>query len=159
MTLRTTGAWILACGLALVATGCGKKPAEQAANVDTAPPAAAESYCDFVGGPEDAIVKVVGYYPGEHEETIAVLKELLTSFPGKVRVQIVDWRHEEGRKLRNEANLSCAGVTINGNNVMEIQHGEKTDSVAFTRGLSKGDWTAEDLKAAVEQELAKASVQ
>lgn len=157
MTIRTTSAWILALGLGLAVAGCGKR--EQ--TTDVAPPQNATTdpvqYCDFVGGPENAPVQVVGYYPGEHAETIAALKDLLTSYPDKVRVQIVDWRREEGRKLRDAAGLSCAGVTINGNNVLKIDHDGKVDSVAFTRGLTKGDWTVEDLKAAVDQELGKAS--
>ena len=136
-----------ALALALAVSGCKKedKPAAEK-------PAA---YCDFAEGPEAAPVKVVAYYPGGHEDTLAAIKDLLGQYPGKVHVQIVDWRHEEGRKLRDAAQLSCAGVTINGKNVFELERDGKKDSIAFTRGLSKGDWKAEDLKAAVEQELAK----
>jgi hypothetical protein len=138
---------LFAIAAALVATGC-KKPAEEAA----APDKGTIEYCDFAGGPDSAPVQVVAYYPGEHEETLAAVKALLEQYPDKVHVQIVDWRHEEGRKLRQDAGLSCAGVTINGK--IEIDHDGKKDSVAFQKGLSKGEWTVEDLKAAVEQELA-----
>jgi hypothetical protein len=144
----------LALGIAIGITGCKKKDA----TTDVAPPADQEKvqYCDFEGGPADAPVKVVAYYPGGHEETLAAVKALLEQYPDKVHVQIVDWRREEGRKLRGEAGLSCAGITIDGKNVIEIDRDGKKDSVAFQKGLSKGEWTVADLKTAVDQELAKA---
>jgi len=155
---------ILTLGIALAITGCKKpqeqeqptgdattNPAEKAANAGSG-----KEYCDFTGGAADAPVKVKAYYPGGHVETLAAIKALLKQYPGKVHVQIIDFRPEEGRALRKTAGLTCAGVTINDDFIIEIDRDGKKESVSFTKGLSKGEWAVEDLKAAVDQELAKA---
>jgi hypothetical protein len=148
--------WIaLSCtfGLALM-LGWGCSRDEEKPDQAVAPQAAPEAmqYCDFKGGPEDALVKVVAYYPGRHEDTLAAVKGLLEAFPEKVSVEIVDWRHPEGLRRRDETGMSCAGVMINGKNVFELQIDGKTTNVMFIRGLN-GEWTAAELHAAVKQQL------
>jgi hypothetical protein len=117
---------------------------------ETAPGAAA--YCDFKGGPDTACVKVVAYYPGRHEDTLAAVKGLLEKFPGDVQVEIVDWRTESGLKRREAAKLTCAGVTINGKNAFDVTVEGKPSKVLFVRGIN-GEWTEADLQAAVKQEV------
>ncbi|MBT7166346.1 MAG: hypothetical protein HN904_26425 [Victivallales bacterium] len=152
----------LALGITLAVTGCKKEQDQPAGDATTNPAEMAANagggveYCDFAAGPEAAPIKVVAYYPGGHEETLATVKALLKQYPDKVHVRVVDWRHEEGRALKKAAGLSCAGVTINGNHIIEIARDGKKESISFTKGLSKGEWAVEDLKAAVDQELAKA---
>lgn len=147
------------CTLALallVGWGCSRndeKP-EQAKVAQTAPEGM--QYCDFKSGPEDAAVKVVAFYPGRHEDTLEAVKNLLNVFPGKVAVEIVDWRHAEGLRRRDEAGLTCAGVVINGKNVFELQIDGKTANVMFIRGID-GEWTAGELQAAVKQQLEAAA--
>jgi hypothetical protein len=165
--LRTTIGWICA-GLLLAAVGFGCSKRTAASQGDTAAPAAKGSapaaagaapsggteYCDFKGGPDNAPVKVVAYYPGRHEDTLAAVKALLQAFPQQVSVEIVDWRTPAGLKRRDASGLTCAAVTINGRNAFDLEMGGKTSKVLFVRAID-GEWTAEDLTAAVKQELAK----
>ncbi|OGV73278.1 MAG: hypothetical protein A3K19_14445 [Lentisphaerae bacterium RIFOXYB12_FULL_65_16] len=155
-------------GLALIllgAAGCGKGGDRQ--TTDTAPPAAKPeaaasgggascspggASCDFAGGPEDAKVKVEAFYPGRHEDTLAAVKDLLTEFPGQVRVEIVDWRTEQGLARRDATGLVCAGVVINGKNTFDLEVDGKPVKVLFVRGID-GEWTKTDLVAAVRKTL------
>lgn len=111
---------------------------------------------DWKGGPEDAKVVVIAYYPGNKngiESTIPV-KKLVKEFPGKVRVEIVDWRFPEGLKRKREAGLTCAGILINGSDTKTIiENGEKRE-VWFARRIG-GEWTEKDLILAVQQEVEK----
>lgn len=141
---------VMMAALALALLGCGKK--EEAQQQPAKPKV---TYCDFTDGPTDAKVSVVAYYPGRHEDTLAAVKALPKMFPGKVRIEIVDWRHEEGSKKRAAAGLTCAGVTINDKNAFDIEVDGKTSKVLFVRGMG-GEWTKEDLIAAVKIELAAA---
>jgi len=147
--------WIsLACTLALallLGFGCSRSDEPQAAAAPATAPDGMQ-YCDFKAGPEDASVKVVAFYPGRHEDTLAAVKGLVDLFPGKVAVEIVDWRHAEGLRRRDAADLTCAGITINGKNVFELEIDGRTTHVMFIRGLG-GEWTDEDLRAAVKQQL------
>jgi hypothetical protein len=141
--------------------GCSKKPKEEPAAAGKAPPAATPQLtaassielCNFKDGPSDAPVKVEAYYPGRHEDTLAAVKTLLTTFPGKVQVEIVDWRTPEGMKRRDATGLVCAGVVINGKNAFDLVVEGKPSKVLFVRGIN-GEWTNADLEAAVRHELA-----
>ena len=169
-----TWTWATVCAVVVtgLAVGFGCSKQKQGEQADVTPPAgeAAETggmaqaqggaatgvqYCDFTGGPADAKVKVEAYYPGRHEDTLAAVKSLLETFPGKVKVEIVDWRREEGLKRRDAAGLVCAGVMINDKNAFEVEVDGKTNKVLFVRGLD-GEWTKADLEAAVRKELALA---
>lgn len=138
--------------LALLAGACGKQAQPPAA---AAGPAGDTQYCDFKGGPENAAVKVVAYYPGGHEETLALVKSLMETFPGQVSVEIVDWRRPEGLKRRDDDGFSCGTVAINGKNTFDLVEDGKPVKVLFVRRVD-AEWTAEDLLAAVKQELAAA---
>jgi len=111
-------------------------------------------YCDYKGGPDGAAVKIVAFYPGRHEDTLAAVKRLLETFPKDVSVEIVDWRRPEGLKRRDEGGLTCAGITINGRNAFDLEVDGKTAKVLFVRGID-GEWTEADLVAAVKQEVTK----
>jgi hypothetical protein len=146
------GVAVLTVGLL---SGCSRKDsdAESQAAAAAAPQETTQmELCDFSAGPEDAKVNVVAFYPGRHEDTLAAVKKLLKTFPDTVHVEIVDWRTEEGMKRRDEAGLTCAGVTINGKNAFEVEIDGKTNKVLFVRGID-GEWTEADLVAAVQQEL------
>ena len=140
---------------AIALTGCGRKSGTSGAQPPAAPAGGGMKLCNFIGGPEDAPVKVEAYYPGRHEDTLAAVKDLLKIFPGKVRVEIIDWRTEEGMKRRDACGLTCAGVMINGKNAFELEVNGQKRKVLFVRGIN-GEWTKDDLIAAVRQELEKA---
>ena len=157
MHFRTSGFGRLVCvcglcaGLFFGCSGRDESTTPEAANAGPQGTAQME-LCDFQGGPEDAKVSVVAFYPGRHEDTLAAVKALLTEFPESVRVEIVDWRTAEGAKRRDDAGLTCAGVIINGKNAFDIDVEGKTNKVLFVRGID-GEWTRDDLFAAVRQEL------
>jgi hypothetical protein len=145
---------------AFLGAGCSKReaappPSKAAPPVASQPAPAGTEYCDFKGGPDNAAVKVVAYYPGRHEDTLAAVKRLLEAFPQVVSVEIVDWRRPEGLKRRDADGMTCAGVIINGKNAFDLEMQGKTAKVLFVRAID-GEWTEEDLIAAVKQELAKA---
>jgi hypothetical protein len=150
---------MLALALVFALSGCGKGGPPQAAGAGPAPgappgvPVGKMDLCDFKAGPESAPVRVVAFYPGRHEDTLAAVKGLLQKFPDQVSVQIVDWRTQEGAAARDQAGLSCAGITINGKNAVELTIDGKTEKVMFIRGID-GDWTGAQLLAAVEAEIA-----
>lgn len=142
---------VLIVAALLCARGYGEdKPAPGAG---AAQPGAAPS-CDFTGGPAAAKVKVEAYYPGRHEDTLAAVKSLLTTFPDKVRVEIIDWRTPAGLKRRDATGLVCAGVMINGKNAFDLVTDGKPNKVLFVRCMD-GEWTKADLEGAVRQELEK----
>lgn len=160
--LTTTIRWsCLGALLVLLGAGCpqresapppaGTKPAQV-----TLPGMAEMEFCDFKGGVDNAKAKVVAYYPGRHEDTIAAVKRLLEAFPQDASVEVVDWRRPEGLKRRDGSGLTCAGVTINGKNAFDLEMQGKKAKVLFVRGID-GEWTEEDLIAAVKQELANAA--
>jgi hypothetical protein len=161
--LKTTIRWsCLGALVALLGVGCPKREssapsAKAAPPVASQPGAAATEFCDFKAGPDDAKVKVVAYYPGRHEDTIAAVKRLLQAFPQDASVEVVDWRRPEGLMRRDAGGLTCAGVTINGKNAFDLEMDGKKAKVLFVRGID-GEWTEADLTAAVKQELAKAGV-
>ena len=158
MNQRTVRVTLPAAGLLTVLTllaGCPQKPAP------AAPPSAAGhpppagggmNYCDFKKGPVGAPVRIVAFYPGRHEDTLAALKQLLEDFPDKVHVEIVDWRRAQGLERRDAAGLTCAGITINGKNAFDLTINGKASKVLFVRGID-GEWTQDDLRAAVKKEL------
>jgi hypothetical protein len=151
---------------ALVGAGCSKQDrspppalAPKVPPIATVPgggAAGTTDFCDFKGGPETAAVKVVAFYPGRHEDTLAAVKRLLETFPKDVNVEIVDWRRPEGLKRRDESGLTCAGVTINGKNAFDLEVDGKTAKVLFVRGID-GEWTEADLVATVKQEVTRAA--
>ncbi len=147
-------------GVVMLAAGCGKSnksvgdTGPQDPGQAGLPPAPGTmQLCNFKDGPADAPVKVEAYYPGRHEDTLAAVKALVKKFPGKVQVEIIDWRSEEGMQRRDAAGLSCAGITINGKNAFDLEVNGKKTKVLFVRGID-GEWTAADLDAAVRQVLA-----
>lgn len=146
---------LLALAGTLVLSGCGKggPPTAKAGGPAHGAPVGTMDLCDFKAGPEKAPVKVVAFYPGRHEETLAAVKGLLQKFPDQVSVQIVDWRTKEGVETRDKAGLSCAGITINGKNAVELTIDGKTEKVMFIRGMD-GDWNEAQLLAAVQAEVA-----
>jgi hypothetical protein len=159
---RTVGGWIkpvLCTALAVLviaAGGCSKAPdGDDDAKTPTPPPASSveeTEYIDFKAGPDEAPVTVVAFYPGGHADTIAAVKSLLGTFEGRVRVEIVDWRHEEGMRKRSDAGLTCAGVAVNGTFAFDLETNGKPTKVLLLRGID-GEWTKAELEAAVRQEL------
>ena len=139
----------------LLGWGCSKK--DQDGEAAIAPGGAAPDCgfkeCGLKEGPKDALVKLVAYYPGGHGDTIAAVKGMRKTFPADVSVEFVDWRHPEGIAKREKAGLGCAGVTINGKNTYDLDVDGKVLKVLFQRGIDS-EWTADDLTAAVKQEIA-----
>lgn len=147
---------LIAAGTMLVGAGCGKgrtsADAAKAPAHGQAPATGQMEFCDSKQGPDSAPVKVVAFYPGRHEDTLAAVKGLVQKFPDQVSVEIVDWRRKEGMERRDQAGLTCAGVTINGKNAFDLTVEGRTEKVMFIRGIN-GDWTEAQLVAAVQAEI------
>lgn len=141
----------------LVLAGCGKGRTSADAPKAAAGGHAGDTtgqmqFCDAKEGPVDAPVKVVAFYPGRHEDTLAAVRRLLEVAPGKVSIEIVDWRHKEGMERRDQAGLTCAGITVNGRNAFDLTVDGRTEKVMFIRGMD-GDWTEAQLQAVVKAEV------
>jgi hypothetical protein len=156
-TQRTTWFGILSVLVVALALGwgCSKRPAEATQQPHSEETAGDAKSCDFKGGPTDALVKVVAYYPGRHEDTLALVKGLPEKFPGEVSVEIVDWRFPDGLTRRNNDGFSCGTIAINGKNAFDLEENGKKWQVLFVRGVD-GEWTEDDLMAAVRQSIAVA---
>ena len=157
---RAVGAAAVVAAALLGLAGCGKgrtsADAPKAAGVHAGDGTGQMQFCDAKEGPADAAVKVVAYYPGRHEDTLAAVRRLLEVAPGKVSIEIVDWRHKEGMARRDQAGLTCAGITVNGRNAFDLTVDGRTEKVMFIRGLD-GDWTEAQLQAVVKAEVEAAA--
>lgn len=101
-----------------------------------------------------AKITLEAYYPF-NEEHLAI-KEYLLSFldkySGRVKVDCIDFRSDQGYTRWRNSGLSCGGILINGKNKFNIQVDGKRKEVEFLKGLDLY-WTREDLEAAIDQEL------
>ncbi|MCX7597758.1 MAG: molybdate ABC transporter substrate-binding protein [Armatimonadetes bacterium] len=106
----------------------------------------------------DAKVHVVAFYPDTegHADIKALVLSLNHRFPGKVKAEFVDFTSDEGFKRWQDAGLSCGAILINGKQTVTIRGpGGTKRQVTFSRYLG-GEWEADDLIAAVRQEVEKA---
>lgn len=140
--------------------GCGRptRPGEyfEGKKVDTsikpkadAPPPE-EPY--FEAGPADAKVRILVFLPIDdvHQEVIALLKELVDEYPGKVYLKYWDPRTEDGKLAMARARMSSEGLLINSQSEMMIEAEPAPYRVHFLQDMGRF-WTADDLRAAVAQ--------
>ncbi|MFQ6097665.1 MAG: hypothetical protein ACE5O2_08050 [Armatimonadota bacterium] len=103
-------------------------------------------------------VHVEAFYPDTegHRNIKELVLSLPEAYPGMVSAEFIDFRSGDGFDRWRAAGLTCGAVVINGkwSVVLEDENGER--EVAFTQAMG-GEWTADDLKAAVAQAVAKAS--
>jgi hypothetical protein len=83
-------------------------------------------------------------------EIIELLESFQKTYPKKVKTEYIDFGTKEGLKQTLKDNLHCMAILINGKQTFEL--GNKTVTFSHPMGVQ---WTAEDLKMAVKQEIAK----
>jgi len=107
-------------------------------------------------GPSNAKVKVLAFFPIDepHKKVMDLVKEMADKHPGKVYARYVDYRTPEGAQLFQQSNTTVACITINGQSSADLpsQYGPRT--VDFVKEIGRY-WTADDLRAAVAQEVRK----
>ena len=83
---------------------------------------------------------------------MALLEDLTEEYPGKVYVTYIDYRAQEGARLLAQRGLSGSGLLINGKYRLTIQAEPLPYDVDFTLDMGRF-WVADDLRAAVAQEV------
>ena len=152
--------------MAFLLSGCGRfrapgrKPfAGRIARTTTLEPSASPipEQASFEAGPREAKVRVVAFYPMDEvrKPLMDLLKSLAKQYPGKVYVKCTDIRTPEGQEARARAGGGGPGLLINAQNSVMILAKPNPYRVDFNQDMGRY-WTAEDLKAAVAQEVAKA---
>jgi molybdate transport system substrate-binding protein len=103
---------------------------------------------------EGVKITLEAYYPFNEEHL--VIKEYLFSLPdkygGRVKVDCIDFRSDQGYTRWRKSGLSCGGILINGKSKFNIQVAGQSKEVEFLKGLDLY-WTKEELEAAIDQEL------
>ncbi len=151
---------------AFLVSGCGRlrspgqKPFEgRVARTTTLEPPTSPvpAQPSFELGPADAKVRVVAYYPMDEarQPLMDLLKSLAKQYQGKVYVKCTDIRTPEGTAARTRAGGGGPGLLINSQNSVLIEAKPNPYRVEFNQDMGRY-WTAEDLKAAVAQEVARA---
>lgn len=162
-----TRAWVTAgcafMGVAL-APGCGKPtlPGRQFTGeratipglVATDTPLPDKPFQEW--GPKDAKVRVLAFFPIDepHKKVLDLVKEVAEKHPGKVYAKYVDYRMPEGKKLFRQSGASGVCITINGRASADLPSKYGPRTVDFVREMGRY-WTADDLRAAVAQEVEK----
>jgi len=103
-------------------------------------------------------VHVEAYYPDTegHADIKNLVLSLNQKFPGKVKAEFIDFTSDEGFKRWQEAGLGCGAILINGRQTVTLSGpGGTKRQVTFARAMG-GEWEADDLLAAVRQEVEKA---
>ena len=145
----------LAAAAAVFVAGC-QKPVETAKEATPAAPAvpagqpaepgkADSGDWKIVTGPADAKVEVLCFYPmNEHHNWVKELnKKIAAKWPGKVRVEHIDWWTEEGGKVQKQyMKESCAAYLVD-------------KKIVVKKSQALGGWTEPQLLAAIGKEVAK----
>jgi hypothetical protein len=103
-------------------------------------------------------VHVEAFYPGDEDHTD--IEQLVLGFPkqypGVVSAEFIDFRQGEGFDRWRAAGLNCGAVLVNGKQTVVTKDRGGEREVTFTHALG-GEWTADDLRAAVAQAVAEAA--
>lgn len=158
----------LGAGLVLVlslVSGCGrvrmpgsKPPGKIPVTSTTIPPTnPVPEQSWFEAGSKDAKVRIVAFFPIDdaRKPLIDLLKSLAKQHQGKVYVKYTDTRTPEGIAAQQRAHVQGTGLLINSQSTVEIQAKPQPYTVNFNQDMGRY-WTADDLKAAVAQEVARA---
>ena len=90
--------------------------------------------------------------PAEHRVLMDLLRDLADEYPGKVYVQYVDYRTQEGDRLYKLMEMPSPGLLINGEKMYDIEADPHPYTVDFMQEMGRY-WTPEDLRRAVAQEV------
>jgi len=105
-------------------------------------------------GAEKVLIQAYFPFNEEHLYIKDYLETLPQKFAGRVRVECVDFRSDEGYVLWRKTGLSCGGILINGKNKFSIEKDGQVKEVEFLKKIDLF-WTKDELEAAVKQVLDK----
>ncbi len=150
----------------LIASGCGRPtlPGQQFKGprqtlpgvVGRDTPLPEEPFYEW--GPENAKVQIEAFYPIDerHQRLVDLLKKAATEeYPGKLHVMYIDYRTPEGAAMMRRAEIQVAAMLFNGENSVDLEGPVGVRTVDFVRDIGRF-WTEDDLKQAIEHEIAKA---
>ena len=103
-----------------------------------------------VESPRVIIKAYLNIQSGCQGEVIELLESFIKTYPNKVKIEYIDFGTKKGLEQTLKNNLHCMAILINGRQTFIL--GNKT--VTFSHPIG-GQWTAEDLKMAVKQEIVK----
>lgn len=105
-------------------------------------------------GSEDAPIEVGVYIkPGDpcHTSTMTALVAMADEYPHSVRIVFHSMSDRETKLQADRAGISCeAGITINGKASLTWEEGGETRTVSFNGPVGEHDYTAFDLRQAIE---------
>jgi hypothetical protein len=107
-----------------------------------------ESKEEKVEFPKVIIKAYLNIQSGCQGEVIELLESFKKTYPKKVKVEYIDFGTKKGLEQTLKNNLHCMTILINGKQTFEL--GNKTVTFSHPIGMQ---WTAEDLKMAVKQEI------
>lgn len=125
----------LGAGIMVAFSACGREQEKGKTSPVTPPPVRITAYINVSSGCQ--------------EPTIELLKSFPKTYPGRVRVDIVDFGDQgAGNKRWKESGYDCMIIEINGSPLVKFDSGGKPKTVALRQPVGFW-WTQEDLKAAV----------
>ncbi len=150
----------------LIASGCGRPtlPGKQFKGprqtlpgaMGTNTPLPEQPFYEW--GPQSAKVQIEAFYPIDepHQRLIDLLKKAATEeYPGKLHVMYIDFRTPEGAAMMRRAETEVAAILFNGENSVDLEGHLGVRTVDFVQDMGRY-WTEDDLKQAIEHEIAKA---
>lgn len=111
----------------------------------------------FEAGSKEARVRIVAFFPMDdaRKPVMDLLKGLAKEYDGRVYVKFTDVRTREGMAAQQRAHVQSFGLLINSQSEITIDAKPQPYTVNFNQDMGRY-WTADDLKAAVAQEVARA---
>ncbi len=150
--------FLVSAGLA----GCGGGwQHQQKANTTFTPtPTGAPTKALLQWGPEDAKVRLVGFFyispDPRYQKHIAVFESLAKQYPKQLFVQYWDLRTPEGQEARTNSGTGkgAVGLLINGDSELTLP-GHPPKRISFSQEMGRY-WTEQDLRDAVALEIKQA---
>ena len=118
--------------------------------------------CIRWGAPE-ARLKVRAFLPFEclcQGDRLRVMSDSARKYGDRIYIELINMDSHAGARQFDEAGLSCAGVFINGRQMMKVTVDGQTRLVRFTgppieETPGKGSYSSEELQAGIDQEFAR----
>jgi hypothetical protein len=153
---------ILVFCLVFIAGGCSDKNTQESRKNSstitekTIPPRpltnkwGTESKEEKVEPPKVVIKAYLNIQSGCQGEVIELLESFKKTYPKKVKIEYIDFGTKKGLEQTLKNNLHCMTILINGKQTFELEN----KTVTFSHPMG-AQWTAEDLKMAINQEIVK----
>lgn len=165
----TAGPWwaaLILLGISACLAGCGRPTLPGGIKGPRAVTSIAQSKSSaapnlqkpsWEAGPKTAKVRILAFFPidPEHQELQDLLRSLVKQYPGKVYVKYTDYRTAAGQQAMQLAGNTGLGLLVNGQSTIDIKKARNPYTANLSGEMGRY-WTADYLKDAVAQEVAKA---